>query len=417
LTEVAGYYRNLMVGFERLGVRATYVDLSGNPYGYRGSGAGPGWIRLIERLLARVRGKKGIGFSLRKALWGVVRSVFLIPVGLWALVRCDLFVFGFRTSFARHFELPLIRALGKRSVFIFHGSDARPPYLSTRSVSRARQLKSSLRRIERWADVIVAHQPYAHLLERPFIPWLWIGIPYPTPSDQPEPTPLQTRAGAVRVVHAPTSPTVKGSDLIRRAIAQLEKRGLDIDLVELVGRSNAEILKAIRNCDFVVDQTYSDTPMAGLATEAAANGKPSVVGGYDLRSICQAAPIDRLPPSVVCPPSELEATIERLASDHSLRAQTGMKARAFIETQWAPEQVAGRLLRTVTEDLSPEIFQQPHPNPYVHAGGISEDRAIEGIRAVVEAGGLRALQILDSTTIRLLADFADLGKVDSTDSE
>ena len=46
-------------------------------------------------------------------------------------MRCNVFVYGFGATLAwwPHLELRLLRALGKRILFFYHGSDSRPPYL------------------------------------------------------------------------------------------------------------------------------------------------------------------------------------------------------------------------------------------------------------------------------------------------
>ena len=41
-----------------------------------------------------------------------------------------------------------------------------------------------------------------------------------------------------------------------------------------------EVIEALRNCDFVVDQVYYDVAISYVATEAAFLGKPSVIGSY-----------------------------------------------------------------------------------------------------------------------------------------
>ena len=86
-------------------------------------------------------------------------------------------------------ELPLLRLLGKRIVFVLHGTDARPPYMdgadmaasAHRSISDCAALtalkKKKIRRIEQHADVVLCHPLYSHFLERPYVRALSIGMP------------------------------------------------------------------------------------------------------------------------------------------------------------------------------------------------------------------------------------------------
>ena len=53
--------------------------------------------------------------------------------------------------------------------------------------------------------------------------------------------------------------------------------GLPLEYVEIVGQPNDIVLAEIARSAFVIDQLYSDTPMAGFAAEAARLGKPAIV--------------------------------------------------------------------------------------------------------------------------------------------
>ena len=197
LKEIAGYYGNLAAGIRELDVRVTFVDLSGNRYGYDNDLQNPRWIAAIESLMRRMRPRNPRAMSVRKIIWSLAQRILKIPISAWAIFRCDVFIFGYRSHFARHFELYLIQLLGKRSVFIFNGSDSRPPYLSGSYVTQdgpidgrrlaklTKRMKTSIHRIERWAHVLINHPPSAHLHDRAFVPWLWIGIPTRLPDHPP----------------------------------------------------------------------------------------------------------------------------------------------------------------------------------------------------------------------------------------
>lgn len=418
LTEVAGYYRHLVDGFTELGIRVTLVDLSGNPYSYPDNAPKPRWIAAIESILRRIRGGESHGVTPRKIAWAVARSICKAPVALWALARCDVFVFSFRTHFAAHHELRLFRVLRKRSIFIFSGSDARPPYLSGRHVPhhgpingrmlarRSSRMRRALRRIEQRGDVIVNHPPTAHFHDRPFLTWLWVGIPYPL---RPGGLPRQHDSdGPLRIVHAPTAPESKGTPLIRSAIEEVTRRGVAIIYDELVGRPNEEVLEAIAATDVVVDQAYSDTPMASLATEAASLGRPAIVGGYDLPIVVVNTAPENVPPTLVCRPDELAEAIEGLGRDREMAEQLGREAHRFVTEHWQPHVVASRLLAALSGDVPDDAMQAPHPNPYLHGWGLPEERVRQAIRAVVAHGGPEALHIPSDETREALLDFAGL---------
>src|SRR5262249_21215420 len=169
---------------------------------------------------------------------------------------------------------------------------SRPPYLDgyrlesrknddpETCAERAARIKQVGREVERSADFVICNPLSAHLLERPIILWLEIGIPCRSALSAPA-APPRDPAGPIRIVHAPSDPVSKGTPAIRRAVENLRARcPYPLEYVELQGRPNREVLEELARCDLVVDQVYNDTAMAGLATEAAAFGKPAVVGGY-----------------------------------------------------------------------------------------------------------------------------------------
>ncbi|MEO8108074.1 MAG: hypothetical protein ABI720_12230, partial [Actinomycetes bacterium] len=307
LTEVAGYFGALRRGFEQAGHETTFVDESRHRFKYGGART-PFSTLVAAELTARNR-QLTAASELERFRWRLV-SIFIRPlklayrVGLlaWGLARFDIFIFGGEQSFLRgNVDLPLLQLCGKRVIWIFTGSDHRPPYLSGRSIRAttsdsklAEQTAAVARRvahIERYA-LVVGHPASAQLHRRPFVRFLAIGIPAWRPN-LPAAIPPD---GTFRVVHCPSDPASKGSASIRRAAASASDAGA-ITYREVVDRPNAEVLEAIAEADLVVDELFSDTPMAVLATEAAVIGRPSLVGGYYARQVHRDSPPDEIPPS------------------------------------------------------------------------------------------------------------------------
>lgn len=92
---------------------------------------------------------------------------------------------------------------------------------------------------------------------------------------------------------------------------------------------NHQVISAIKGCDFVIDQTYSDTPMAGLASEAALHEKPSIVGGYGLKYLKKYVDEEFWPPVKACSPDNLEKAIEDLITNKDERLKLGSLAKKY----------------------------------------------------------------------------------------
>ena len=147
--------------------------------GARRDGSRSAAMRSPAQLVSVLQGRGG----------GLQRASCDLPLLLWAIATCDIFIFGFASTFFGYLELPLLKLFRRRVVFIFHGSDSRPPYLDgavptadagsrpDALVRSTRRVKRRVRTIDRWADVVVDNPLSAHFHERPIVSFLAIGIP------------------------------------------------------------------------------------------------------------------------------------------------------------------------------------------------------------------------------------------------
>jgi glycosyltransferase involved in cell wall biosynthesis len=400
LVEVAGYYAALERGFRGIGVAATAVDITDHPFRYND----PRKLPAVARLVAFARRRSGHAGRTRVA-WRLVLVVAKLPLVAWALWRFDVFVFGCGTTFFRLHELPLLRLLGKRIVVVFHGSDARPPYMdgadmaasANRSIADcavlAAQKRARIRRIEQQADVVICHPLYSHFLERPYVRSLSIGLPLlAIPSD----VELDRRdEGPVRVLHSPSSEEVKGTIRIRDAINALIDEGLPIDFVEVRGKPHAEVRRELAVADLVVDQLYSDTSMAGFAAEAASFGRPAVVGSLGWDEIRRTVPQDDAGPVQACHPDDISTAIRQLVADRGARLELGDRARRFVVLRSDPSIVAARFLQVITDGAPAEWTSSPSDTRYLCGAGLPAERVQSIVRDLVREHGPGSLQLRD----------------------
>ena len=410
LSEVAGIFSSLEAGLRALGVDARFHNLSPNVLSYGGTSR-----RSYAGLLNLRHAAPG---SLRNRVWTLalkanrvvrrLRGAILFP---WALIRYDMFVLGGHETFLGGPDLWVLRRLRKPTVIIFTGSDHRPPYLSGSAIrqtgspralaAEARRIRQRVARAERWASAIVALPASAQFHRRPFVDFLRIGIAFDPPTIDADALRRDRRSDDVHVLHCPTDPAAKGSAEIRRSITRCRERGLRVTLHEITGRPNIEVLEAIQNCDFVVDEVYSDTPMARFATEAAYYARPAVVGSY-AAAIYHGDQSDALPPTVMCHPDELDDAIASLVTDATLRADLGLRAQRFVTSQWTPRVVAERVM-TVLDGATPASWVvDPGQVRYVRGWGISEAALRTSLRHMIDELGIESLQLARGSLARQL---------------
>lgn len=405
--EVAGIGAGFVQGLRAHGAQADLVCAYTHRFAY-GMQAVPSrlvrwWTHWGSRRAALPASRplaKTLAFGMQQLLgWAVLA---------WAVRRYDAFVFLYGETITNTgLELNLLRWLAKRTVVVFVGSDARPPYIDggwfpadrpfdPQALRRAaaRQQRKVIR-FERQASLCVNALATAHFHRRRFVDWFALGIPRATQPATPAPN-----GATLRVLHSPSHPVLKGTARIRAAVDSLRARGVAIELVTIEGRPNAEVMQALRDCDLAIDQLYSDTPMAAFATEAASVGRPVLVGGYQAGHVPADAAGLPMPPTRFVPPDRLDAALAALAADRAERERLGAQAQAFVAEHWSPEAVGARLLRLLDGDIPAAWWREPAQVSHLHGCGLAEGAARERVQALVDRFGAGALQLDDKPALR-----------------
>lgn len=400
--EIAGHYSQLGIALREIGVDAVSVDLSGHPYRYAPAGKRSLWIRMAESVALRSARSRdaAAGVRLLYTGLGIITRLLLLS---WALFHFDVFVFGYGRTIFWWREMPLLRRFGKRMIFVFNGSDARPPYIDGADmapslhrtvadcIEMAKAKKRRIHRIERYADVIVSQPAFSHFFERPVVDFFLLGVPW----SESAPVRSRDRGSAIRALHSPSNPEVKGTEEIREAVMRVQASGVSIELIELSNVPNASVREEIGRADFVIDQLYSDAPMVSFATEAASVGVPAIVGGYAWPMLDSRYDPQSMPPVVSCAPEMLDDAIVRLATDVSYREAVGNAAQGFVHRSWAPKRVAERYLKLMLENPAPELLFDPASLRYTEGVGMRRERVQAQVKDVIDRGGRAALQLGD----------------------
>lgn len=415
--EIAGIGGELAAGLNELGVKADVVLAHVHPFAYRETR--DGWLLRMWQRLGATRAFFPRRHVLRKALLVALHGLCGWLVLMACMRKYDAFLFlSAQTITNSRLELLLLRWLGKKLIFIYVGSDARPPFMDGGPVSRlpvdpkarasalvdaTRRRKQLMKFQESQADFVVNAPATAQFNEKPFINWFSMGIPK---SIDVSPVSRPPREGPVRVLHCPSNPALKGSARIRDAVQALQDKGLAVELVEITGVAHARVLDELRQCDIVVDQLYSDTPMAAFATEAAFFARPTIVGGYFSAVAGDYINDGDMPPTLFVPPEEIQSALEQLVLDRTQRESLGMAAYRFVADRWASRAVASRYLQLLEGRPDSSWWCDPAHIVYVQGYGLSEQDAASLAQAMLATAGDASLQISDKPA--LLAAVHDL---------
>jgi glycosyltransferase involved in cell wall biosynthesis len=232
----------------------------------------------------------------------------------------DIFHFYFGlTLIPKSFQFPLLRALRKKSVFHYLGSDIRgksPQELAFGKRADA-EIVGSYDAI-RWV-------PEAHVIPpgldlREFTP-----VP---PSDRARPL----------VVHAPSNRAKKGTEQVIDACAQLD---VELDIVEGVPHEEARARYA--KADIVVDQLRAGWHGV-FALESMALGKPVVTHLKPDVVERSAAGFGVRLPIVPATSETLVDALRPLVAEPALRREIGAASRAYVEQVHDIDRIADRLV-------------------------------------------------------------------------
>lgn len=410
--DIAGYYANLAKGLHGLGVPCDFICYQAHPFEYGGESPTPFLIRLGRRFTESRLNRKNSKFP--RAISAMLALLCFNVWGLLTIFRYDVFIFGFGQSLLRgNIDLFLLRTLGKKVIVnLAHGSEARPPFIngaiqskdgvypSIKKISKsAIKIKRSVSRNESWASVVIgAPLSTSFFYKSRMINFYKIGIPILmsdsmlSSSNKFELNQENTTL-PIRILHSPSHPFAKGTEVIKTAIENLKKRGYLIEFVVIHERPVADVIEEIQKCDFVVDQVYSDSPMAGFATEAAWFGKPAVVGGYGWEILMDYIPEDLRPPSKICHPDDIERAIETLICDKEEREAIGRQAQFFVREKWNAKAVAERFLRIIQDDIPDDWWLNPNDVCYLSGGFQPIEKTKENVREMITQFGIGSLQL------------------------
>ena len=236
------------------------------------------------------------------------------------LPRTDLFHFTFGlTLVPQSLQFPILRALRKRSVMQYLGSDIRGKTPEELAYGR-----------KAGAEIVGSYDA---------IRWVPHATVIPPGIDLARVTPARP-SGRRRpvVVHAPSSRRRKGTDHVVRACSEL-----DVELRIVEGLHHTEALERYRDADIVVDQLNAGWHGV-FALEAMALGKPVLSHLKPDVVERSAAGFGVRVPIVPATKETLTAKLRALVENPDRRRELGAQGRAYVEQVHDIGAVADRLL-------------------------------------------------------------------------
>jgi hypothetical protein len=414
--EIAGYYANLSNGLRGVGVDCDFITYAPHPYGYGGESKTPILIKIARFFDFKLL-YKPIPMGLL-ILLSLPKHLFLNIWALFAIFKYDTFVFGFGSSLGtyKNWDLIILRLLNKKVIsHLNHGSEARAPYVDgfiqdkdgkgfpsiEKILRKTIKVKKKVKWISKYSTLVIGAPLSTYIFMEGFmVNTFALGVPFTdmtfndrSNEDQPNLGAIINSNKIIRILHSPSHPAGKGTQAIEQAIDYLREKGYEIEFIKIHGKKNSEVIDEILKCDFVIDQVYSDFPLAGFATEAAWYGKPAVVGGYGLLYLKSITPAHMWPPSKICHPSEIINAIEDLIVNVDERKRIGVEANQFVRKNWNGLSFASRYKKLIDGEIPSEWIFHSSDITYLEGYGQSIDQTKKNIVEIIEKYGVESLHL------------------------
>lgn len=419
----AGCWTALQIGFERRKIQSTIFGNKDHPFRYGNSIEN--YPVPLARLLffsAQVVGT-GIRWAERHSLPRIhtalrYASYFAKSAANAVLARhlgryYDVVFLEEGTGLAFHpRNQRLLQRHGCRVAFVAFGSDFRPAFLNGARFPLGSNFESRLSwtkmhgltasqaehafSLENSGFSIIAFPGGAHFFGKPIVDRELLGFPT---------VPIRHRVMSVsthkiRIVHAPSNPRVKGSDVVRRVAESLTQEYASVEFDFVTGVSRDEAMERLAQAHLVVDQMYSDQYAGVLAREALALGIPVVIGSYDSEWLSSHYR-NRMPEGIyLIHPDQLHETLVGLLSNwKDLAQRRRQRAQNFASTDGL-DLVADRWLRAALGDRDPSFMFDPRSLdvPLGGFGPIAHLRSL--IHGYVELFGEEALHLDDKIQLK-----------------
>ena len=361
------------------------------------------YLSKYERIYKKIDDSKKNGNILAIIMLKVQETIEILKLFFRSIKKYDYFLYIYSMGFfsfssvLRHIpwlEFFLLKILKKQVIVLCCGSDTRPPYCGV-SESTGKQLKKEtatiakkVRMLEKYT-IMIDGPASAFFHTKPYISYNCIGNVISS-HERSEKEGIVRQNDRVVIFHAPSAKNRKGTDYIQQVIEEIKKERHNIDFVILSGVSHEKILEQISKSDIVVDELYSDFPMAMLDSEASINAVPVITCGYYASLYLDDMP-KPIPPTIYVTQDKLKEELVRLVDDRELREEIGKIEQKFIFEHSMDDVVGKKILRIFQDDYPQEWLYYPEKSSYIYGAGCSKEAVEKKVVGLVKKYGMKSL--------------------------
>jgi hypothetical protein len=255
-------------------------------------------------------------------------------------LKCDLFIMFAPAVLPTQLYYPILKRIGKKIITAYWGSDIRywyafdqemtylgvrdeivpfVEYVRSRSGGSYWDKLRTIRVAEKYSDLILSQPDCAQLQVRPY---MRANLPLDLSKYKFN---IPNRAKPV-ILHAPSIPEAKGTDVVLRVIQELRDEQLQFDFRLIEKMPNVELRNLLTDSDIVIDELYSAT-IGGLSAEAMATG--NVVLVRYMADYCIVPPGC---PAINVNQFALKDNLREIILDVHRRKELAQRGRPYVES-------------------------------------------------------------------------------------
>ncbi|MDA9963264.1 glycosyltransferase, partial [Gammaproteobacteria bacterium] len=217
----------------------------------------------------------------------ILYRAFFGPIILGLLLnKSNKYIYIWKTGFLydREFEFKFLKSKNKKIVCIFVGSDIRSLVLRKKLYEdlgidgsanyldfpdNENEVKKVARIADKYADIIfnASCDQVSYLQSKQYYPFHYYDQKLFFRNDEKYTNDLFNK---IKILHSPSNPIIKGTQLVRAAIKKLELKGYVFDYVELERVDNRVVLEHLKSSHIVLAEFYA-FGLGVLTVEAMAN--------------------------------------------------------------------------------------------------------------------------------------------------
>lgn len=284
----------------------------------------------------------------------------------------DLFILYAPAVLPTHLYYPVLKLLGKKIITAFWGSDIRYwyafaeemksfdvqnevspffEYARTRSGGSYWDKKRTIKVAEKYSDLVLSQPDCGQLQTRPYmrasVPLDISQFKFNVP-------------GRIKplILHAPSVPEAKGTDVVLNVIKELKEEGLGFDFQLIENMPNRELRDLLTNSDIIVDELYSAT-VGGLSSEAMATGNAVLV-----RYMADYCKVPLGCPAINVNKFTLKDNLRQIILDVDRRKKLANLGRPYVENANDHVKICIELLSWLeqTDKLRYDFYPEFHKN-------------------------------------------------------